>query len=394
MRLRPGSAVPVARGRRRRIAGWLSAAVAVAAVGFGLYVAGPAAAAPSQWLQVSAGPTHTCGIKADNTLWCWGANDFGQLGTGDNTARTVPARVGSNAGWTSVSAGDGFTCGVQSGYRYCWGANAVGQLGLGDYTDRNAPRRNTGESNNWATVTAGTGHVCGLRTSGLAQCWGLNSFGQLGLNDTTNRNLPRTVSGGHTWSVISAGAFHTCGLDTDGVRFCWGANHHYELGLPGDQEQRLVPTSHGNEGTWQSIDAGDRTSCGVSSGRRVYCWGQNTYGHAGSGNTLPQDEPVQVMTSAAAVSSGGLHACLVRTNGNLYCWGGNEAGRLGDGTTTNRYTPVSVSSQAPLWSSVSAGSGHTCGIRVDGTLYCWGYNATGQLGDGTQTPRLTPVLVA
>ena len=99
-------------------------------------------------------------------------------------------------------------------------------------------------------------------------------------------------------------------------------------------------------------------------------------------------------TAAAAVSSGGLHACLVRTNGNLYCWGGNEAGRLGDGTTTNRYTPVSVSSQAPLWSSVSAGSGHTCGIRVDGTLYCWGYNATGQLGDGTQTPRLTPVLVA
>jgi alpha-tubulin suppressor-like RCC1 family protein len=241
MRLRPGSAVPVA--RRRRIAGWLAAAVTAAALGFGIYVAGPAAAAPSQWLQVSAG------------------------------------------------------------------------------------------------------------------------------------------------------AFHTCGLTDAGIRYCWGANHHYELGL-GDQQPRLEPAKRSADGPWLAVDAGDRTSCGVSSGHRVYCWGQNTYGHAGSGNTQPQAEPVQVKTSSATVSSGGLHACLVRTDGTLHCWGGNDAGRLGDGTTTNRYTPQSVSSQAPAWSSVSAGGSHTCGIRTDKTLYCWGYNGAGQLGDGTRTSRRTPVLVA
>lgn len=386
--------------RHRRLARWLAAALGAMALMLGVFVALPAAAAASQWIAVSAGATHTCAIKADTTLWCWGSNYAGQLGTGDNTDRSTPAAVQAGAGWSAISAGNGFTCGIRIGYRYCWGLNDNGQLGVG-FKDSdgdgvndsyNVPKHRGGEADNWATVSTGQSHACGVRNSGTGQCWGQNLYGALGLGDTVDRNTPRTVSGEYVWTSISAGAYHSCGLDSSRHRFCWGVNDSGELGLPGDATFHSVPADGGVG--WLAVDAGDFTNCGYSTGRRLYCWGKNTFGQAGVGDTVPHDEDMLVSTGTwSAVSSGGGHTCAIRTNGNLYCWGHNESGQLGLGDTTDRWDETALPSQSPQWTAVSAGLSHTCGIRTDATLWCWGYNFTGQLGNGATTSSATPVLV-
>lgn len=396
----PATAAGPARHRRRTLYRWLGAGIGAGAVGLGVFVAvTPASAATSQWTAVSAGASHTCAIKTDTTLWCWGANKAGQLGTGNNVDRTAPAVVSSaGAGWTVISAGFDFTCGIRSAYRYCWGLNSSGQLGLGDYADRNTPQRRSGETQNWAQVDAGLRHACGTRTSGTGQCWGDNTNGQLGLGDTTIRNTAQIVAGGH-WMSMSAGAFHTCALDFDNLRWCWGRNDAHQLGMVAiSGDDQLTPFHDPGDGQYTVVEAGDGTTCAVAGGssRNLTCWGVNRYGNAGIGNTVPADGNAWVSTlNWSTTTSGGFHACAIRATGTIYCWGRNDAGQLGLGNNTDKLTETALpsGSQSPLWSKVSTGLRHTCGIRADATLYCWGYNYRGQLGIGTTVNRSAPVLV-
>ncbi len=383
------------RAVRRRVARWLAVVVAAGGLAVSAYVAIPASAAASQWTQVSTGGWHTCGIKTNGTLWCWGFNADGQLGVGDKTNRTSPVRVGTSSSWAMVAAGAAHTCAIKNdGVRYCWGRNDSGQLGVGDNLPWSSPRRLTGESA-WSSITAGAHHTCAIKTSGLGMCWGLNLYGAIGNNTTTNRNTPGTISGGRTWSTLTGGAHHTCGKDTGGARYCWGTNAGFELGLDGNTSaRRLVPTTLPADGAYLEVSAGAYTSCGISTARRLYCWGRNDFGSAGVGDTVPHDElPLVSSASWSVVSPGGGHTCAVRTNGTAYCWGQNEAGQLGRGNTTDRLTPASLPSQSPPWSTISAGGAHSCGIRSDATLYCWGYNRQGQLGIGSTTTKTSPVQV-
>jgi alpha-tubulin suppressor-like RCC1 family protein len=387
------------RVRRRSLLRWLAVAVGALGLGAGVFiVATPALATASQWVAVSAGYSHTCAIKVDTTVWCWGGNRFGQLGTNDNVDRCSPAPVqsaGLNTGWSVVSAGGDFTCGIRSGIRYCWGLNSSGQLGLGDYSNRNIPYRRTGETSNWATVDAGQRHACGARTSGTGQCWGNNSNGQLGLGDYTNRNTAQIIGG--SWTSISAGSYHTCGLDPDGRRLCWGRNNASQLGMDSISFfDQTTPYHDPGDGAYSVVEAGDGTTCSVRGGasRNLLCWGVNTYGNIGNGNTTPGAATISTL-NWATTSSGGFHACAIRATGTIYCWGRNDAGQLGLGNNTDKLTETALprSQQNPTWSTVTAGLRHTCGIRTDKTLYCWGYNFSGQLGVGSTVNKNTPTLV-
>lgn len=146
------------------------------------------------WVRVSAGGFHTCGVRSDRSLWCWGHGDYGELGLGDRTDRLVPTRVGSEVDWARVSANiSGHTCGVRTDRSlWCWGNNRLGQLGLGDRTRRLVPTL-VGAGVQWASVSGGAGHTCGVRTDLSLWCWGWNSSGQLGLGDTRKRLVPRRV---------------------------------------------------------------------------------------------------------------------------------------------------------------------------------------------------------
>lgn len=334
---------------------------------------------PLSWSTTSAGAAHSCGVANNGTLWCWGANNNGQLGLGDIEDRLVPTQVGTATQWSEVSAGGSHTCGRQGGKLYCWGQNVYGQLGLNNNNPRFSPSQ-VGPFENWSQVTTGSFHSCGRRGGNL-YCWGRNTNGQLGVGGSIGRAFPDAVDNlpGTAWSDVSAGVHHTCGI-RDGSLFCWGMNSSGQLGL-GHTNQRHTPNPVGDLTSWTKVSAGNGGTCAKRSGR-LYCWGF-------AEDTTPSQ--VGSADNWSAVSLGGLHICGRREE-ELYCFRRNSFGQLGLGDRDDRVEPEQVTSREN-WEFISAGARHSCGIS-EGELYCWGDNRRGQLGmdsDPGQKDRPTPI---
>jgi alpha-tubulin suppressor-like RCC1 family protein len=288
------------------------------------------------WSTVSAGVSYTCGTRTDGTLWCWGANTYGELGTGDTTNRDTLTRVGTAATWAAVSGYFQHTCATRTtGTLWCWGLNDTGQLGTGNIDDRFLPTQ-AGTATTWAAVSVADHFGCGTRTDGTLWCWGYNGSGQLGTGDTADRHVPTRVGTAATWTSVSAGNDFACGTRTDGTLWCWGSNGHGQLGT-GDTTSRPAPTQVGTAATW------------------------------------------------VAVATGFAHTCATRTIGTLWCWGLNASGQLGTGDTNDRFTPTQVGT-ASTWASVADGWNHTCGIRTNRT------NRTKPCGAGGKMATVSSVL--
>jgi alpha-tubulin suppressor-like RCC1 family protein len=244
------------------------------------------------------------------------------------------------------------------------------------------------------TVTAGSSHTCRLSSSGIAYCWGDNSYGQLGDGSTTTRLTPVAVAGGFAFASLVAGGDHTCAVTTTGASYCWGRNDRGQLGN-GDAANGLVPQLVSSGFVFTRLSPGYRHTCGVSSTDEPYCWGDNSYGQLGDGTTTTRLLPERVGGNASfrTLVAASDHTCGLNSGGVTSCWGANQYGQLGDGTSTDRLTPVPVVGNL-TFSSLSAGLGqHTCGLTSAGAAYCWGQNERGQLGDGTFIERWTPVAV-
>jgi alpha-tubulin suppressor-like RCC1 family protein len=361
-------------------------------------------ASPSpQWTAVAAGQDQTCGIRADGTLWCWGGGFSGELGIGSRDGRYTPSQVTSPApgGWTSVTAGQYFTCATRiGGTLWCWGNNGYGELGIGSLTEQDLPQQvTTPAAGGWASVTAGFFHTCATRTDGTLWCWGYNSHGQLGLGNLTTQDLPQQVTtpAPEGWASASATSAGTCAVRTGGTLWCWGANNFGQLGL-GSQTNQARPrqvTTPAADG-WASVAAESMRTCALRTGGTLWCWGDNSEGELGLGNQTSQDLPQQVTSPAAAgwagVSGGFGSICATRTGGTLWCWGDNGYGELGIAShVTHLDLPRQVVSPAAAgWASVAAGGWHACAIRTGGALWCWGDNGTGQLGIGHAPNQYLP----
>ncbi|ABK52733.1 BNR repeat domain protein [Acidothermus cellulolyticus 11B] len=327
----------------------------------------------------------------NGALYSVGANANGQLGLGDTSVHYSPVQVGTSQ-WKQVGGGARHACGVRSDNSlWCWGSNATGQLGIGNNTDQYSPvqpQTNT----NFSMAVGGDDFSCAIRGDGTLWCWGGNGNGQLGTGDTTSRLQPVQI-GTATWTTVTAGLYHACGIQTDGSLWCWGANGSGQLGLGSNSPSSyLTPTRVGTATTWTSVAAGYLSTCATKSDGTLWCWGDNTHGQLGIGNTLPQYSPTQVSgTSWVTVSAGQYTACAIRTNGTLWCWGENSNGEVGIGNTnTPQLTPQQVTT-ATNWNTVSLGYQHTCATRSDGTGWCWGNNTNGQLGQGNTTQQTLPV---
>lgn len=244
-----------------------------------------------QWLSVSAGSYHTCGIRTGGYLWCWGDNADGQLGDGTRTRRLSPVRVAGGGTWATVAAGDEHTCGVQTdGTLWCWGSGPL----LGDGTNRSHARPvEVGTDRDWTAVSAAYDHTCGTRTDGTVWCWGTNSFGQLGDGTTTERLSPVQAGGTTTWTGVSTGIYSTCGSQSDGTIWCWGSNDYGQLG-DGTTVDQLMPEQVGSDVDWAAVSMGDWHACGVRTDGTVWCWGFNRYGQLGDGGRTDQLAPEQV----------------------------------------------------------------------------------------------------
>ena len=378
------------------------AAIALVAAGLGVIVTPAPASALTTAAQVASGGRTTCAVMTGGNAYCWGDNTYGQLGNGTTTSSATPVLVSGGYTWATISIvvqnNAAAVCGVTTaGVGYCWGANNNGQVGDNTTTQRTTPTAVSG-GYTWASISAGYYDACGVTTSGSGYCWGANNNGQIGNGTTTNSHTPTAVSGGYTWASISEGTSDSCGVTTAGVGYCWGENLHGEVGDT-TTTQRTTPTAVSGGYTWASISSSAQfASCGVTTAGAGYCWGYNNAGQVGDTTTTDRSAPTAVSGSYtwSTIVSGYGTSCGITTGNVTYCWGSNNAGQIGIGNTTTQHSPVTVNGGQTYSSIVNqaspgdSGYGTTCGLTLDGIIYCWGYNNYSEVGDGTTTNRNVP----
>jgi alpha-tubulin suppressor-like RCC1 family protein len=304
----------------------------------------------ANWKQISCGFSHVAAIKTDGTLWTWGFNNRGQLGnntSGLSDSRLTPITTflgGSD--WKQVSCGYFCTAAIKTdGTLWTWGDNANGQLGDNTSDDRSTPAQTFLGGTNWKQVAGGGYHITAIKTDGTLWTWGSNVNGQLGDNTTTARSTPiQTSAGGTNWKQVASRTYHTAAIKTDGTLWTWGTNAAGQLGDNTTTNRSTPVTTFLGGSNWKQVSCGDG------------------------------------------------HTAAIKTDGTLWTWGNDIQGELGiNSGTTGRTTPVTTFLGGTNWKQVSCGDGHTAAIKTDGTLWTWGYNLRGQLGDDTTTQRNTPV---
>ena len=428
--------------------------------------------------QVSAGNHHTCALKADSTVICWGRGSEGQLGLGSgntNSTTTIPNL--NNV--VQISTKGDYTCALNTDSKVlCWGDNEYGRAGRPVSQSTiwvpQVVRGNNGTGNltDIIEVSAGWNHTCARKANGTSVCWGLGTDGQLGANNYANSANPVNVSitSGTPKKFtlkrrVSAGYKHTCTVKSsdEGKVYCWGDASNGRLGInssSGDKKRGLLVKGVGNSGNLTNITqvtAGEEHTCALDKDGKVFCWGRGTHGRLGQPTHEASEVPVEIASgrfygkplqiSAGAghtcvvidndrqvncwgesnkkqigsttdytgspvrpggaeftdnlqVSAGHEHSCSVKLDGSVWCWGGKNWGKLGNGQNENTSThiPVRVKGVGGSGSltgmiQVSAGDEHTCALHHSGTAYCWGSQEDGRLTQSGSGARNTPYLV-
>ena len=348
---------------------------------------------------ITAGGSHSCSVTTQGALRCWGANGSGQLGDGTFTNKQAAIPVpGMSSNVAAVSAGGAFTCSLTTaGGVWCWGANDYGQLGDGTLTQRTTPVAVSGLTSGVMAIATGDYHACALTKAGGVKCWGYNSNGQLGDGSLVQKTTPVAVTGLSSGvRAIAAGGDHTCALTLSGAVYCWGDNGNGALG-DGTNTRRTIPVAvSGLVTAVDTITAGTSHSCALTSAGAVYCWGHNFYGQLGDGTSTNRYAPVAVTglgNGVVALEAGSVHTCALISGGVLKCWGANYYGQLGNGNVVDQRTPVSVSGLTSGVVAFSTGANHSCAQIAPDNVNCWGNNSNGQIGDNTTIDRNIPVQV-
>lgn len=394
-----------------------------------------------EWLEVTAlgaGSSFSCALLASGQIKCWGMNDYGQLGYGDAVSRgrdlvhlgfRLPTLdLGTDMLATGLAAGRFHGCALlNSGVVRCWGSNQNGQLGRGD--NEESVGDESGEmgdalvgvplEDRAVAIAGGAQHTCAVLRSGDFSCWGFNNSGQLGLGHTENVGDAPFQPGAsvpalhfpHPVVEVSTGSLHTCVRLTDGTARCWGENSEGQLGL-GDTNDRcgqdgllapaLPPIVFSATGPVTAIAAGGDSSCAIvdtPDDPHVECWGNNTKGQLGLGDNQLRKLPARVSLGEGrpvAVALGGYHACaLLQAAADdtlVKCWGDGAFGQLGLGDEAPRgdearemgvRLPAVELGGEPA--SLALGLLHSCALLAGARARCWGNNSDGELGIGTNT---------
>ncbi|HEX4337348.1 MAG TPA: hypothetical protein VH062_15635 [Polyangiaceae bacterium] len=352
--------------------------------------------------QISAGSDQTCARKKDGSLWCWGSDNLGELGNGEAMGYSlVPVEVAA-LGHTvaDVIAGEGRTCARKTdGTLWCWGMNVFGAVGDGTTGGitcggsdvcRASPTQVVGSIGK-GTVGFGLGNwaTCAYGSDTSLWCWGLDAWGQLGVAPTGKACGPQQACEPSPVEVtalgkgvvqVAGGESQTCALLQNGTAWCWG-----NLQSSGGPQGTYSPTEIAKVATFVRIAAGPDHECALDDKGSMWCW---TWG-AG-----PQRVDA-LGTSVAELGAGGPStSCARTTDGAVYCWSGTASGHIGDEPDAGTNPPQLVDALPHRAIELSVGggySGHDCALLVDGSVWCWGRNDFGQLGDGTNSPRLNAV---
>jgi len=338
---------------------------------------------------------------ATTIAYGWGLNRGGYSTLiGQVSTRSSPvSAIGGITDWSQISSSETGGAGLRAdGTVWSWGRNYTGgQLGDGTVIHKSSPVLVLGGFTDWILVQSGNTHKLGLRSNGTIWSWGDNGFGRLGDNTSSNRSSPVLVVGGFTdWTYVSSRSLQSIGLRSNGTLWGWGINNFGELG-DGTTTVRSSPVSVvGGFTNWVFVSSGAYSTIGLRSNGTLWGWGRNNYGQLGNNTTSNRSSPVSVVggfTDWTSVSCGVGHALGLRANGTLWAWGAGSFGRLGDNTTVSKSSPVSVVGGFTDWTSIEASTSNSFGIRSNGTLWAWGENFNGTVGDNTTTDKSSPVPV-
>jgi len=333
------------------------------------------------------------------TLWTWGRNSYGQLGTNDTNNRTTPVTTFSGgANWKQVSCGTFHTTAVKTdGTLWTWGYNANGQLGDNTVISKSIPTQVSVGSINWKQVVSGGLHTAAIKTDGTLWTWGYNANGQLGDNTVISKSIPTQVSVGNAnWKQVSCGSTHTAAIKTDGTLWTWGYNIYGQLG-DNTTIQRNIPVQTSVGGTdWKQVTAGGNHTAAIKNNGTLWTWGLNNLGQLGNGtnglNLFANPVEIGTATTWKQVACGDVHTTAIKTDGTLWAWGSNGSYQLGIGGQNAQFpNPTEVFGGGTNWKQVTAGEFHSAAVKTDGTLWAWGFNTDGQIGNGTTSQIATPV---
>ena len=377
-----------------------------------------------EWIDVTTGAAHSCGIDSDHNLWCWGYNGNKQLGVDSIYSTYTPQLVVHPEGlkWEKVSAGFQHTCAIDEvGQVYCWGWNIFGGVGDGSGTKIAEPILVSSLADK-KIVALSKGSVqrgmCAIDDLGDLYCWGNNSLGETNAKTTGEKFTPVEIQGWGDWHAVLLGeqsnngySPFSCGFDDSGIK-CWGSNINNQLAngnLQSSTKQIQVNFDETVNPLTIAIGWSGGSACTILKNGHLYCWGRNDHGQLGIGSNSPSklftptmvtdtvyfdfDQAKQIMIPG--VSTGGAHTCFISyTSRQLYCMGANSYGEIGDGTTTDKYYPYPVTLYTKQGTEetaylVFAGPRDTCALDTDGRLFCWGDNEFGEAGVSSSQSKIT-----
>ncbi len=419
---------------------------------------------------------HTIALHHDGTVYSWGWNEYGRLGNNSTTDSHIPIKVlkgaysegttylGDNSSNKTTAVALGYSHSIAlatDGTVYSWGNNDHGRLGDNTDTDRDTPVKvlkgaysgttylGDDSGNKITAVALGGGHSVALVADGTMYSWGYNYRGQLGDNSTTDSHIPIKVlkgaySEGTTYLgdnssnkiiAVALGYFHSIALTEDGTVYSWGYNWYGQLGdnsttnssipvkvLKGAYSEGTTYLGDNSSNKIIAVALGERHSIALAEDGTVYSWGRNEYGQLGDNTNTQRNAPVKVLKGAysegttylgdnssnkiIAVALGGYHSIALAADGTMYSWGYNDHGQLGNNSTTNSSIPVKVlkgaysegttylgDNSSNKIIAVALGKYHSIALATDGTVYSWGSNISGQLGDNSTTDSYIPVKV-
>ena len=360
---------------------------------------------------IEAGQHHVCITESDGGMKCWGYSNHGQVGYGSTSNQIHPIdyqkNYGSNMEIHQVSLGRAHSCGIDSEDELlCWGYSGQYQNGYNTGQYQYPYKFWNGASNIHytpiATISAGADYNCAIKYDSNVWCWGKNTHGQVGDGTTAGYSNPTMVDfpSGVSAKSISAGGDHTCIISQDDDLYCWGLNSNGQLGL-GNTTSSSYPIKVQISGSRSvlAVSTGNAHTCAILDDYSIQCWGDNDYGQIGDGTTDDRNQPTTVILSGQndpiQISSGYRSTCALFEDGKLQCWGQNNYGQLGIGSTVDSASPQALTSINHLQAyDITVGENHACALFHDGAPRCWGQNNFGQLGIGSTSTQYEPQIIS
>ncbi len=337
------------------------------------------------WKTINAAYLGSCAIDMDDALWCWGNNATAQLGDATTTSRLSPVRIG-DARWRAVAMAPLHTCGIQmDDTLWCWGSVAAEVLAMPSIT----PARLGTDT--WRSIAAVGRGSCGITTEGRLRCWGENLNYELGLGldvERADEPTPVLVDGEDRsdWAMVAGGVFAACAIRENGEARCWGNNERGALASDVGIFDLPYRVRHPEGGKWASAALGIANACFVDTMNRAWCSGQNSFAQLGDGGTSPRTPTPPAPDSPADMIAAGANVTCAIRGGELSCGGRGSNFQLGNNNhvSSRSLGPVAapLGGAMPIWTSVSVGTEHACGILTSGTVACWGTDANDALGNG------------